>query len=156
MRTSAAIILTGMVAVAWAAPPQMFGNEIVKHEPLSEEQFRQVFRAGATVHYTTTRGHVVRSWTLGSDGTFVASTTESEALGGRHFPFFSGRGKWSVRANELCVDIDWRDKGNASIGTEKWCRAAYPINGAYYMAPAPHRMLERLKELPWGTVEVSN
>ncbi|MDM0109378.1 hypothetical protein QTH97_30940 [Variovorax sp. J22R24] len=155
MRTSIALCLASLAATAWCAPPQKFGKEIVAYAPLSEEPFRQMFRAGATVRHTTTRGHVVRTWTLGSDGRFVVSTTESEALGGRHFPFFSGRGTWWIRENELCVDIDWRDKGNAQIGTEKWCRAAYLIHGAHYMAPAPARMSESFKELPWGTVEVS-
>ena len=114
----------------------------------------RLFEARTSVGHTTAVGHVIRSWINGSDGEFVASTTEAEINGGRPFPFITDRGKWWIRGNEYCVSIDWRGKVDGPLGTEKWCRTVHPINGAYYLAPvrkSPNQMAA-----PYGTAKFSN
>lgn len=140
------------LAHAWA--PRMTGEEIDRYTPLTAEELSQLVKAGTSVVHTTAEAHNVRRWKNGSDGEFVASTSDGEIYGGRPNIWKTGHGKWWLRGNHYCVLIVWRTKDEGDVGQEQWCRAVYPINGTYYLAPV-NKSPAQLKSF-YGTAEFSN
>jgi hypothetical protein len=123
LRLIVAIVSLGLCSLAGAQITTLADVKAKNGVQLSAEELKQLL-PGAKVVSRTQAGST-RTWTNGSDGTFVASSDGRGFSGKTNYS--TAAGTWRVADNgRLCMKINW------NVTPEDWCRVMFKVGDKYY------------------------
>ncbi len=97
-----------------------------KGRRLGADEIQALVRTGARVVRWHPDG-CFQSWTNLPHGQLIANSNDSMTW---------GRGRWQLKGETLCVEIDWIHRESGLTAHEAGCYAFYVWRGKYYYGPS--------------------